>query len=64
MRSRKTVIFRKSLFLEDFETAIIHKNNETNDKFNRKVAFLTYTESVKFRSQSRFKTKTIPRTGH
>ena len=32
---------------------IIHKNNETNDKFYRKVAFLTYTESVKFRSQSR-----------
>ena len=34
-------------------TTIIHKNNETNDKFYRKVAFLTYTESVKFRSQSR-----------
>ena len=32
---------------------IIHKNNETNDKFYRKVAFLTYTDSVKFRSQSR-----------
>ena len=26
------------------------KNNEKNDKFYRKVAFLTYTESVKFRS--------------
>ena len=35
-----------------FQT-IIHKNNETNDQFYRKVAFLTYTESVKFRSQSR-----------
>ena len=36
-------------------------------KFARKVAFHRYTESVKFRSQSRknlFKTKTIPRTGH
>ena len=32
---------------------IIHKNNGTNYKFYRKVAFLTYTESVKFRPQSR-----------
>ena len=29
------------------------KNNETNDKFYRKVAFPRYTESVKFMSQSR-----------
>ena len=36
-----------------FRPTIIHKNNGTNDKFYRKVAFLTYTESVKFRSQSR-----------
>ena len=31
---------------------IIHKNNETNDKFYRKVAFLMYTEMVNFRPQS------------
>ena len=31
---------------------IIHKTNETNDKFYRKVAFLMYTEMVNFRSQS------------
>ena len=28
------------------------KNNEKNDKFYRKVAFLMYTEMVNFRSQS------------
>ena len=33
--------------------SIVVKNNETNDKFYRKVAFPRYTESVKFRSQSR-----------
>ena len=32
---------------------IVVKNNETNDKFYRKVAFPRYTESVKFMSQSR-----------
>ena len=31
---------------------IMVKNNETNDKFYRKVAFPRYTESVKFMSQS------------
>ena len=30
----------------------IHKNNETNDKFYRKVAFLMYTEMVNFKPQS------------
>ena len=30
----------------------IHKNNETNDKFYRKVAFLMYTEKVNFRPES------------
>ena len=30
----------------------IHKNNETNDKFYRKVAFLMYTEIVNFTPQS------------
>ena len=28
------------------------KNNEKNDKFYRKVAFLMYTEMVNFRPQS------------
>ena len=32
--------------------ACIHKNNETNDKFYRKVAFLMYTEIVNFTPQS------------
>ena len=36
-----------------FASTIPHKNIETNDKFYRKVAFLIYTEMVKFRSQSR-----------
>ena len=31
---------------------IVDKNNETNDKFYRKVAFLMYTEMVNFRPQS------------
>ena len=30
----------------------IRKNNETNDKFYRKVAFLMYTEMVNFTPQS------------
>ena len=34
------------------EPTIVVKNNETNDKFYRKVAFPRYTESVKFMSQS------------
>ena len=32
---------------------IIHKINGTNGKFCAKVAFPRYTESVKFKSQSR-----------
>ena len=46
---------------------IVVKNNETNDKFYRKVAFPRYTESVKFMSQkprNSFETKTTPRTGN
>ena len=35
-----------------WRTTIVVKNNETNDKFYRKVAFPRYTESVKFMSQS------------
>ena len=31
---------------------IIHKNNGTNDKLYRKVAFLVYTEIFNFRPQS------------
>ena len=29
-----------------FKPTSIHKNNETNDKFYRKVAFIMYTEMV------------------
>ena len=36
-----------------YVATIVVKNNETNDKFYRKVAFPRYTESVKFMSQSR-----------
>ena len=36
----------------DLSTTIIHKNNESNNKFYRKVAFLMYTEMVNFRPQS------------
>ena len=36
-----------------FKRATIpHKNNETNDKFYVKVAFLMYMEMVNFRPQS------------
>ena len=35
-----------------FKATTIHKNNETNDKFYRKVAFLMYTEMVNFTPQS------------
>ena len=46
-------------------TTTIHKNNETNGKFYRKVAFLMYTEMINFRPQSNsLETKTTPRTGH
>ena len=34
------------------ELTIPHKNNETNNKFYRKVAFLMYTETVNFMPQS------------
>ena len=51
------------------ESTIVDKNNETNDKFYRKVAFLMYTEMVNFKASKRkerssFETKTKPRTGH
>ena len=35
-----------------FKSTIVHKNNETNNKFYRIVAFLMYTEMVNFRPQS------------
>ena len=41
------------MYLPGSLATIPHKNIETNDKFYRKVAFLMYTEMVKFRSQSR-----------
>ena len=34
------------------QPTIPHKNNETNDKFYRKVAFIMYTEMGYFRPQS------------
>ena len=34
------------------EATIVDKNNETDDKFCRKVAFLMYTEVVNFKPQS------------
>ena len=41
------------IFIDDMITATtIHKNDETNDKFYRKVAFLMYTEMVHFTPQS------------
>ena len=36
-----------------FIPTIPHKNNETNDKFYWKVAFLMYTEMVNFRPQNK-----------
>ena len=32
---------------------IFHQNNETNDKFYRKITFLIYTEVVNFRPKTR-----------
>ena len=47
------VVFREGAKSAYFRCAtIVVKNNETNDKFYRKVAFPRYTESVKFMSQS------------
>ena len=34
------------------ESTTTHKNNETNDKFYHKVAFLMYTEMVNFTLKS------------
>ena len=44
----------KPLFMQSHcvTAAIIHNNNETNDKFYRTVAFIVYTEMVNFRPQS------------
>ena len=49
----KKVLFRelaKSAYSRSATS--IHKNNGTNDKFYRKVAFLMYTEMFNFRPQS------------
>ena len=54
-------------YINPNKPTIIHKNNCTNGKICAKVAFPRYTESVKFKSQSRetaSKRKPIPRTGH
>ena len=45
--NRANIRIRKCL-----RSTIPHKNNETNDTFYRKVAFLMYTEMVNFRPQS------------
>ena len=41
-----------------------HKNNETDEKFYRKVAFLIYTEMVNLRPESWKAASKQPRTGH
>ena len=48
-------------------STIMCTNNEKNDQFYRKVAFLMYSERVNFRPQSwkeASKLKTTPRTGN
>ena len=40
---------KKHHLLSKIIPKITHKNNETNKKFYRKVAFLMYTEMVNFR---------------
>ena len=45
-----TVSDGKTVIIDDDTT--MDKNNEKNDKFYRKVAFLMYTEMVNFRPQS------------
>ena len=48
----------------DYVATIIHKNNGTNGNICAKVAFPMYTESVKFKSQSReTASKRIPYRG-
>ena len=48
--------YRRVLFLSlthfTAVSTIIHKNNETNEKFYWKVTFLMYTEMVNFRPES------------
>ena len=50
MRMLKSWLYGK--YKQPIPTIVV-KNNETNGKFYRKVAFPRYTESVKFMSQSR-----------
>ena len=47
-------MFSKNFYylINPTQPATTHKNNETNDKFYRKVAFLMYTEMVNFTPQS------------
>ena len=51
--STTSVLIGLFVTFADAEPSIVVKNNETNDKVYRKVAFPRYTESVKFMSQSR-----------
>ena len=51
--------YKASIFSEQHENSIfkkvptaMDKNNDTNNKFYQKVAFLMYTEMVNFRPQS------------
>ena len=59
----------RTRFLNDRPIRLFYElqNNERNDKFSARLAFLRYTETVNFRSQSKkasFKTKTRPSAGH
>ena len=49
---RGYVLFLSACCIGYLLATSIHKNNETNDKFYRKVAFLMYTEMVNFTPQS------------
>ena len=64
---RGTLVLPPAAIVID-QLAIMCKNNEKNDKFYRKVAFLIYTEIVNFRCQSwkaaSKKKKKTQSTGH
>ena len=51
MRDKVSAFIKQSELLNDRQSTTMDKNNEKNDKFYRKVAFLMYTEMVSFRSQ-------------
>ena len=47
---KRVIYLHKRCFI--YHCTIVDKNNATNDKFYRNVAFLMYTEMVNFRPQS------------